>query len=285
MAQKKTASDAVHFKGDVKGVKDTLLVIVPQGDQKTKTDTVLVKNGKFDFTVHVSEPTDISGYTPGTMRGTERVGFQVIAVPGESAVMSGDLTSNYYLTGSKFYQQFNQVDRMMEAAQKPMQQLVDSLQNRMKAGESQESVMKVYQEKGGKLRQELRDKMMNFIKQHPDDEACAYLIPQMDDLETMKEAVKLLSPAVRDGRMKNYYTRVISSIEAEEKAEAEAAKKQAAGIAAPNFTLEASAVSIEENAEKTPVNYVLPPGIQREQDPTQPQLEGYFFIIEESDLQ
>ena len=37
-------------------------------------------------------------------------------------------------------------------------------------------------------------------------------------------------------------------------------------------TLEASAVSIEENAEKVPVNYVLPPGISREQDPTQPQL-------------
>ena len=36
--------------------------------------------------------------------------------------------------------------------------------------------------------------------------------------------------------------------------------------------LEASAVSIEENAEKTPVNYVLPPGIQRSQDPTQSQL-------------
>ena len=37
-------------------------------------------------------------------------------------------------------------------------------------------------------------------------------------------------------------------------------------------TLEASAVSIEENAEKVPVNYVLPPGIQRGQDPSQPQL-------------
>ena len=37
-------------------------------------------------------------------------------------------------------------------------------------------------------------------------------------------------------------------------------------------TLEASAVNLEENAEKTPVNYVLPPGISREQDPSQPQL-------------
>ena len=237
MAQKKAASDAVHFKGDVKGVKDTLLVIVPQGDQKAKTDTVLVKNGKFDFTVHVSEPTDISGYTPGTMRGAERAGFQVIAVPGESAVMSGDLTSNYYLTGSKFYQQFNEVDRMMEAAQKPMQQLVDSLQERMKAGESQEAVMKVYQEKGGQLRQEMHDKMLNFIKQHPDNEACAYLIPQLGELDWMHDAVKLLSPAVRDGRMKSYYTSAITALENEAKAEAEAAKKQASGIVAPDFTL------------------------------------------------
>ena len=33
-----------------------------------------------------------------------------------------------------------------------------------------------------------------------------------------------------------------------------------------------SAVNIEENNDRLPVNYVLPPGIRREQDPTQPQL-------------
>lgn len=42
--------------------------------------------------------------------------------------------------------------------------------------------------------------------------------------------------------------------------------------AASGGALEASAVNLEENAEKTPVNYVLPPGISREQDPSQPQL-------------
>ena len=36
--------------------------------------------------------------------------------------------------------------------------------------------------------------------------------------------------------------------------------------------LAVSAVNIEENNDKTPVNYVLPPGINRSQDPTQPQL-------------
>ncbi|MBR1545443.1 MAG: cell surface protein SprA [Prevotella sp.] len=37
-------------------------------------------------------------------------------------------------------------------------------------------------------------------------------------------------------------------------------------------TLEVSAVNIEENNDKRPVNYVLPPGISRATDPSQPQL-------------
>ena len=37
-------------------------------------------------------------------------------------------------------------------------------------------------------------------------------------------------------------------------------------------TLEVSAVNIEENNDKQPVNYVLPPGISRVTDPSQPQL-------------
>ena len=37
-------------------------------------------------------------------------------------------------------------------------------------------------------------------------------------------------------------------------------------------TIEVSAVNIEENSEKSPVNYVLPPGISRVIDPGQPQL-------------
>lgn len=37
-------------------------------------------------------------------------------------------------------------------------------------------------------------------------------------------------------------------------------------------SMSVSAVNIEENNDKSPVNYILPPGITREQDPTQPQL-------------
>ena len=44
------------------------------------------------------------------------------------------------------------------------------------------------------------------------------------------------------------------------------------GAEPPEGTLSISAVNIEENAGKVPVNYVLPPGFSRQIDPTQPQL-------------
>lgn len=44
------------------------------------------------------------------------------------------------------------------------------------------------------------------------------------------------------------------------------------GSLAGQGTLEVSAVNIEENADRTPVNYVLPPGVTRILDPAQPQL-------------
>ncbi len=44
------------------------------------------------------------------------------------------------------------------------------------------------------------------------------------------------------------------------------------GVEPPEGALAISAVNIEENAGKEPVNYVLPPGFTRQIDPTQPQL-------------
>jgi cell surface protein SprA len=44
------------------------------------------------------------------------------------------------------------------------------------------------------------------------------------------------------------------------------------GVEPPLGALAISAVNIEENAGKVPVNYVLPPGFSRQIDPTQPQL-------------
>ena len=49
-------------------------------------------------------------------------------------------------------------------------------------------------------------------------------------------------------------------------------KPLAVSASASNARLDVLAVNIEENGRKTPVNYILPPGITRETDPSQPQL-------------
>ncbi len=48
--------------------------------------------------------------------------------------------------------------------------------------------------------------------------------------------------------------------------------QKALGTDANSGTMEVSAVNIEENNDRRPVNYVLPPGIERVTDPSQPQL-------------
>jgi thiol-disulfide isomerase/thioredoxin len=238
MPQTASANDGnVHFKGKLNGLRDSLIVISPTADNKVARDTVLVKDGEFEFSVTVNEPALIGAFTPATLRQQENIGFRAIAVPGESAELSGDLTSAYYFSGSKFYREYNDADRAIEAAGKPLEDFMKNMNERNAAGESRETLMKEYQDKLPALEQQLTDGILNFIKQHPASEASAAIIPQIRGLEAMEEAVNLLSPEVREGRMKVIYKGYIDRMKARAQAEAEAAKKQAAGIEAPDFTL------------------------------------------------
>ena len=238
-----TASAAdgnVHFKGELKGLKDTLVVMVPTSDNDVSRDTVLVKDGKFEFSVTVAKPVMIGAFTPATLRQQENIGFRASAVPGESAELSGDLTSAYYFSGSKFYREYNEADRVIEAARKPLETYWGELNDRKAAGESQEALIKEYQDKAPALEQQVTESILSFIKQHPTSEASAAIIPQIRSLEAMEEAVNLLSPEVREGRMKGIYKGYVDHMKAQAQAEAEAAKKQAAGVQAPDATLNAS---------------------------------------------
>lgn len=231
------ADGSVSFSGQLKGLKDTLIVFTPAANGQMHRDTVLTKDGKLNFTVNVEKPCDIYAYTPGTIRRQEQVGFRAIAVPGEKAELSGDLTASYYFSGSKFYQEYNEMDRANEAANKPMRDLQQSLEKRLAAGESQEAIMKEYNEKGPGLEQQATQALLDFIAKHPSSEGAAAFIPSLGDLETMKKAAALLSDEVKNGRMRDYYQQAIDYAQRQADAEAAAAKKQAAGVVAPDFTL------------------------------------------------
>ena len=226
----------VTFSGQLQGLKHTLIVFSPAG-QGVHRDTVLTKDGKFNFTVNVSKPVNIYAYTPGTVRREEQIRFKAIAVPGEKAEINGDLASAFYFSGSKFYQEYNEADRANEAASKPINDFAKSLEDRLVKGESRDSVMKDYNAKGPALQEQAQKAMLDFIAKHPDSEGAAAFIPELGDLDAMKKAAASLSDNVRNGRMHDYYQKAIDEAQQQADAEAEAAKKQAAGVVAPDFTL------------------------------------------------
>ena len=223
------------FKGNLKNAPDTLLVFA--NPRSLQNDTVVTRNGSFNFSVNVTEPTIIYAYSPGSLRRQENLGFQVIAVPGESCVLSGDIKGIYNTDGSKFYKEYNMASKALDESSKPFIELAENLEKRMQAGESPEVIRKEYHEKMPAMREERINKLLAFIKANPRSEGSVAIIPQLGDLAKMKEAVALLSKEVREGRMKSIYQTAINQLEEQAQAESMAAAKQAAGTIAPDFTL------------------------------------------------
>lgn len=223
------------FKGNLKNAPDTLLIFA--NPRSLQNDTVVTRNGSFNFSVNVTEPTIIYAYSPGSLRRQENLGFQVIAVPGESCVLSGDIKGIYNTDGSKFYKEYNAASKALDESSKPFIELAENLEKRMQAGESQEIIRKEYHEKMPAMREERINKLLAFIKANPRSEGSVAIIPQLGDLAKMKEAVALLSKEVREGRMKSIYQTAINQLEEQAQTESMAAAKQAAGTIAPDFTL------------------------------------------------
>ncbi|MBQ6033640.1 MAG: redoxin domain-containing protein [Prevotella sp.] len=230
----------LHVKGNLKNVGDTLMVLTRSTMNTPKT--VIVNDGKFEFDFPLTEVTDIIVVSPDLMRGqrgANSVQMQLIGVPGETMELVGDVKDRYDINGSKFYKEYHEVDMMLENAQKEANEFQKKLMERMQKGESQDQIMKEYQEAMPALQEKANKAMIDFVKAHPNYEASATLVPQFaqDGLDKMKEVAALLGDNVKNGRMKAYYQNIIDQVEAQAKAEAESAKKQAAGVVAPDFTL------------------------------------------------
>ena len=228
-------SGTFELKANLKNFGDT--VIVWKG-RREKMDTILVKKDKFTYTATLEKPRELNFLAPGALRGQRGAGMcRIIAVPGEKAELKGDVKSRYDITGSKFYQQYHQVDLMKEASQKKMTALSDSLNNLMKNGAKQEDVYKIYSEKMPALVKEQNEKFFAYIAQHANEEATATLVTDFEDPADMEKAKNMLSETIRNGRMKDLYEPVVEQVKKQKEMEERSAKLQAAGVEAPDFTL------------------------------------------------
>ena len=224
-----------QLKAEMKNfATDTVLVYK---GRDVKMDTLMSKAGKFTYSATLEKPAEYTFCTPGAMRGKERNMFSLVCVPGEKAELKGDLTSRWDVTGSKYYQQYHEVDLMLEAASKDFNDLRKTLSEKMKNGGDRNAIMAEYEQKAPALEKAKNEKILAFVAQHPDYEACATLVNEFADMESMDKVVSTLSEQVRNGRMKAFYEPVVKRAKARAEAEEKAKKVQAAGVEAPDFTL------------------------------------------------
>ena len=195
-----------QVKVDMKNFsQDSVLVYKGRG---VKMDTLLIKKDKFTYATNLDKPVQYLFMTPSTFRGKERKLFSLVCVPDEKAELVGDLTTRWDVTGSKFYQQYHELDLVTEAA--------------MKAPDAEKT---------------MNGKLLDFVAQHPDYEACTIVLDQLDGLESINKALGLLSESVRNGRMKAYYEPIVEYAKKRAEAEEKAKKVQATGVEAFDFKL------------------------------------------------
>lgn len=232
------AGEELRVKGNLKNFGDTILVYVSApGSRDTRPDTFFVKKGKFDFNVKVKRVSNIILTVPNAKPQQDNKTIGLMAVPGETLELKGDVEGSYEVGGSEFYKQFNAVAKATDQAGKDIEVFTNDLRNRLKAGGDRAQLEKEYAEKAPILAQKMERDLMNFIKQNPTNEAGVIIIKKFESLEQMEEALGYLAPAVKEGRMKPYYSYYVDVLKAKKEESERNAKKQAAGTIAPDFTL------------------------------------------------
>ncbi len=187
----------VTVVGNMENTGDTLVVY---GTGNDYPDTLIVTDGHFTYSAEVEKPHPIYIVQP------EKAAVMLLAVPGEKAELTGDMTGDYVIGGSTFYKEFDELMKMLKEA-------------------TQENAT---------------EQIMNYVREHPNSEAAGALLPPIlggvapDSLDTF---LGLLSDKVKNGRMKEYIDDNVNAMKEQIEEQSKAKELQAEGREVPDFTL------------------------------------------------
>lgn len=166
---------------------------------ETRLDTMPVTDGKFQTKLHLDSISNV------TFLAKNGFAMSFIGVPGEEVRFEGDVKTRFDIDGSDFYADYHEVDLIKE---------------------------KLTRDNGPQA-------IMDFLKQHPDNEAAIVLVRILSDMEPdmMEEALAQISDKVRQGRMKRYIDLTVEEMKAAMARESAVRDLQAEGREVPDFTL------------------------------------------------
>lgn len=196
-------SGTLRIEGVSEVAKGDTVLLLTEETYRTPLK-VVAKNNKFSAQLNLSKVEQMLVYWMPKTKNESGMRVVTLAVPGEKIQITYAADgSHYYVSGSKPYKESDGIDRATENMKDP----------KAKA-----------------------DYMLNFIKQNPNSEGPVLQLNQLD-YDGIMRVSEALSSEVRNGRMKTYLDQFLGAVKKEHDAEVEAAKKQAAGVQAPDFTL------------------------------------------------
>lgn len=218
------AKGTLDLSGEIAGM-DTgrLEILYPVGDS-SKSDTVLVKGGKFEYTTELKEPTNMIFRKLGT-RGEEVAFF---ADPGKVTVTGyKDSMWTSKVKGGPTQTLFTQADEKFREIMKPAEGLSQAY-GAAQQSQNVNEIMRIQQE-FNRLQDSAKSYAKSFVFANRNSIIAAYFSlvylnePGKEDL--MKSIYDTLTPAVKKSYFGTKMGEMISSM-----------SKTSIGVAAPDFT-------------------------------------------------
>ena len=225
--------DTPMFSGRIRDVESGQLLFVYNSEGESgimAMDTVYLDNGKFSYDPPVAEN--------GVLMIVDADHFahykSFIVVPGEHCVFNGSLT-DYEVSGSKFYKDWGAFHKLSLANENAKTALMDSIPE----DEDPDYDMAEYSAKDRRLKAEWDSLAVEFIRNNPESDLCAYLAHELSHADDFYEVEEIISDKVKQGPLGFLVKKKSLALDAEALRQA-SMKNIYEGAEAPDFTLETS---------------------------------------------
>lgn len=224
---------ALHIKAQLQGVGDTLVVI--HGEEQT---LFTGHDGTFDFLLPLPHAMYIEAATPASFRGEEQQFFRLPAVPGETVEIKGTLPADWTVSGSRFYADYQALITEVMVAEQPLSDLTASLNQQILDGGDRDSLQQVYNQMQPAMLKTQNDALLAIVRRHADNPVVAVMTAEMNgDIPMMQQAIALMARPVREGKVRQLVYGPLEQAKMQRDSEEASARKQAAGVEVPDFTL------------------------------------------------
>jgi len=223
-----------QLTGHLEGLQCDSLVVMVLDDtfaRQDYADTIACHDGNFAYDLRDKSQLRQVVLLP---KGERRGSISVLLVPGEWARIDGQL-SEYYYSGSAFYEDYNQYDRSTSDLQIRLTALMNQAQQSQQDGTANDSSMMALQEQYAEITAQLDEAAKAWIAANPTKDVSAYIISSLHGAD-FDAALEQLDPVVRQGRMAPFLQSFIDRYAAQ-KAREEAAARCSEGAQAPDFTV------------------------------------------------